>query len=104
MLRVHGLEGPDSDGRCSLSVWEAAPYYVKPTFWRRWGPQAWVSKYMGLPVPGDEGAKYHPEGYSIPDVGPKAFLGKGAESAKETVHGLAKTRTGGCPFGRVRAD
>ncbi|KAL8917020.1 MAG: hypothetical protein Q9172_006015 [Xanthocarpia lactea] len=104
MFQIHGLEGPDLDGRCSLSVWEAAPYYVKPTFWRRWGPQAWVSKLLGLPVPGDEGAKYQPEGYNIPEVGPKAFLGKGVESAKETVHGLAKTRTGGCPFGRVRAD
>ncbi|KAL8771158.1 MAG: hypothetical protein Q9209_003329 [Squamulea sp. 1 TL-2023] len=99
MFRVNALEEPDSNGRCSLSIWDAAPYYVKPTFWRRWGPQAWVSRVLGLPVPGDEGAKYHPEGYKVLEVGPKVFLGKGAEFAKETVHALAKIRTGGCPFG-----
>ena len=59
---------------------------------------------MGLPVPGDEGTKYYPDGYIFNEVGPKIFLGKGQESAKETVHGLAKMRTGGCPFGRVRAE
>ncbi|KAL8849649.1 MAG: hypothetical protein Q9221_005416 [Calogaya cf. arnoldii] len=103
IFRVNALEERGPDGRRSLSLWEAAPYYVKPTIWRRWGPGAWVSRLMGLPVPGDEGAKYYPEGYKFPEVGPKVFLGKGEESAKVTVHDLAQIRTGGCPFGRVRA-
>ncbi|KAL8736241.1 MAG: hypothetical protein Q9166_000396 [cf. Caloplaca sp. 2 TL-2023] len=102
-LRVNALQKPGPDGRCSVSFWEGAPYYAKPTFWRRWGPAALASRLLGLPVPGDEGDKYHPQGYKIPEVGPDKFLGKGAESAKETVHGLAKTRTGGCPFVRVKA-
>lgn len=104
IFRVNALEEPDPDGRRSLSLWEAAPYYVKPTLWRRWGIQAWVSRALGTPIPGDEGAKYYPDGYKLLEVGPKIFLGKGEESAKETVYGLAKTRTGGCPFGPVRAD
>lgn len=104
IFRFNALEEPSPDGRRSLSMWEAAPYYVKPTFWRRWGPKAWVSRLLGVPVPGDEGAKYYPDGYKFPEVGPKVFLGKGEESAKETVRGLARTRTGGCPFGRVAAD
>ncbi|KAL8809267.1 MAG: hypothetical protein Q9200_003557 [Gallowayella weberi] len=100
-FRVDALEPLNSDGRCNVSLWEGAPYYVKPTFWRRWGPEAWASRLLGLPLPGDDGAKYHPQGYKIPEVGPNVFLGKGAESAKDTVQGLAKTRTGGCPFVRV---
>ncbi|KAL8677560.1 MAG: hypothetical protein Q9186_006021 [Xanthomendoza sp. 1 TL-2023] len=103
-LRVKALGDLNSDGRYTVSFWEGAPYYVTPTMWRRWGPEAWASRLLGLPVPGDEGAKYYPQGYKIPEVGPNVFLGKGAESAKDTVQGLAKTRTGGCPFGRVEAE
>ncbi|KAL8671294.1 MAG: hypothetical protein Q9168_004196 [Polycauliona sp. 1 TL-2023] len=104
VLRVNALEEMNLDGRRSVSIWDAAPYYVKPTTWRRWGPGALLSRISGLPVPGDDGAKYYPEGYKFPEVGPSIFRGKGEEAAKETVHGLAKTRTGGCPFGRVKAE
>ncbi|KAL8879257.1 MAG: hypothetical protein Q9198_003099, partial [Flavoplaca austrocitrina] len=95
MFRLNALEDVGPEGRRSLSIWQAAPYYIKPSLWRRWGPGAWASRLMGLPVPGDEGSKYYPDGYIFPEVGPKIFLGKGQESAKETVRGLAKTRTGG---------
>lgn len=98
------MEEPSPDGRRALRLWEGAPYYVRPTFWRRWGPGAWGSRLVGLPVPGDEGEKYYPQGYHLPDVGPKLMLGKGAESAKETVSNLRKTRTGGCPFVRVKVE
>ncbi|KAL8712245.1 MAG: hypothetical protein Q9220_003396 [cf. Caloplaca sp. 1 TL-2023] len=103
-LRVDALlEAPKPDGRQTVSIWEGAPYYVKPTFWRRWGFEAWGSRLLGLPVPGDEGDKYHPEGYRIPDVGPKLFFGKGKEPAEATVAELRKVRTGGCPFVSVKA-
>jgi hypothetical protein len=29
-------EEPDENDRFFLTQWEAAPYYVKPTFWNRW--------------------------------------------------------------------
>ncbi|KAJ5950355.1 uncharacterized protein N7479_008768 [Penicillium vulpinum] len=34
-------EEPDQNGRFFLKKWDAAPYYVKPTFWNRWSPTAW---------------------------------------------------------------
>lgn len=98
------LEPPSQDGRIALRIWEGAPYYVRPTLWRRWGPEALASRLLGLPLPGDEGEKYYPRGYTIPEVGPDIVAGKGAKNAKETVAELQKTRTGGCPFVRVKAE
>ncbi len=102
-LRIVELENASQDGRVALRVWEGAPYYVRPTLWRRWGPEALASRLLGLPLPGDEGDKYHPHGYIILEVGPGILAGKGAENAQETIAGLEKTRTGGCPFVRVKA-
>ncbi|KAL9034914.1 MAG: hypothetical protein Q9214_006825 [Letrouitia sp. 1 TL-2023] len=84
--------------------YDGAPYYVKPTLWSRWGPRACIDRLMGLPVPGDEGPKYHPEGYKILEVGPELMQGKGAESMREAVKRLRKRRTGACPFTRIKAE
>lgn len=91
-------EEPDQNGRFYLTKWEAAPYYVKPTFWNRWGPEAWLTWALGRPVPGDEGDKYYPSGYHIPDVGPKYFEGKGRKQLDETMEEMKGFRTGKCPF------
>lgn len=53
---------------------------------------------MGLPLPGDEGDKYHPEGYKIPQVGPDKMSGKGEVFVKGAVEEMRRTRTGGCIF------
>ncbi|PLB43811.1 hypothetical protein P170DRAFT_418160 [Aspergillus steynii IBT 23096] len=89
---------PDEHGLYSFTQWDAAPYYVKPTIWNRWGPTAWLTWIMGRPLPGDEGSKYYPRGYNIPDVGPKNFMGKGQEYQEKTMEGLKASRTGQCPF------
>lgn len=89
---------PDEQGFLSFIRWDAAPYYVKPTIWNRWGPTAWFTWIMGRPLPGDEGSKFHPEGYNIPDVGPSRFLGKGQQFQEKTMEGLRASRTGQCPF------
>ncbi|KAJ5578080.1 uncharacterized protein N7459_007044 [Penicillium hispanicum] len=88
----------DENGRFFLTGWEAAPYYVKPTFWNRWGPVAWLTWMLGRPVPGDQGEKYYPTGYQIQDVGPKYFEGKGRKGMDETVEQYKTSRTGKCPF------
>ena len=50
---------------------------------------------MGLPIPGDEGEKYCPNGYKVSEVGPeKAAKGFGNERAK-----VEKMREVMCPFG-----
>ncbi|RMJ25183.1 hypothetical protein PHISP_03938 [Aspergillus sp. HF37] len=89
---------PDENDRIFITKWEAAPYYVKPTFWNRWGPVAWLTWVLGRPLPGDEGSKYYPQGYYIPDVGPKYFEGKGQTSLEKTMEEFKTSRTGGCPF------
>ncbi|KAJ5561442.1 hypothetical protein N7535_004091 [Penicillium sp. DV-2018c] len=91
-------EGADANEHIFLTQWDAAPYYVKPTFWNRWGPTAWLTWALGRPVPGDEGDKYYPNGYTIADVGPKYFEGKGKKQLEETLEELKQYRTGKCPF------
>ncbi|KAL4936640.1 hypothetical protein BDV06DRAFT_233243 [Aspergillus oleicola] len=86
------------DERIFITQWDGAPYYVKPTLWNRWGPGAWYTWALGRPLPGDEGDKYHPDGYLISDVGPKYFEGKGRKVQVEGEEKLRGTRTGGCPF------
>ena len=53
---------------------------------------------MGLPLPGDEGNKYHPQGYQIPEVGPAKMSGRGHDFANGVVEQLRSTRSGGCIF------
>ncbi|KAJ5682260.1 hypothetical protein N7462_005425 [Penicillium macrosclerotiorum] len=89
---------PDENNRFFLTEWEAAPYYVKPTFWNRWGPMAWLTRILGRPVPGDEGNKYYPAGYEIQDIGPKYFEGRGRKSIETMMEELKTVRTGKCPF------
>lgn len=100
MFPVEEFDKPAADGQRSLRIWDAAPYYVKPTYWRRWGPGALGSRLLGLPLPGDDGDKYYPQGYQLSNVGPDRMLGKGLDSVRETVSKLQETRTGGCPFVR----
>lgn len=91
-------EEQDENERVFITQWDAAPYYVKPTFWNRWGPVAWLTWALGLPLPGDGGDKYYPQGYFIPDVGPKYFEGKGRKALNQTIEELKTSRTGKCPF------
>ena len=59
-----------------------------------------MHRAMGLPVPGDEGGKYFPEGYVIRAVGPEnsGVLGdKGREGGLKRVQKVGTL--GGCPFG-----
>ncbi|KAJ5798822.1 uncharacterized protein N7503_006327 [Penicillium pulvis] len=98
-LRVTNVSSqPDEKDRFFMTNWEAAPYYVKPTLWNRWGPMAWLTWALGRPVPGDEGDKYRPSGYHINDIGPKYFEGKGQKAIEETMEELKVFRTGKCPF------
>ncbi|KAK3682326.1 hypothetical protein B0T22DRAFT_470839 [Podospora appendiculata] len=83
-------------GRYHANYYIAHPWYVKPTFWSRWGPEALVTRLVGGVVPGDEGARYCPAGYSIPELGPTYQRGKGEKEMAET---KAKVRVmRGCPM------
>ncbi|KAH8699237.1 hypothetical protein BGW36DRAFT_340713 [Talaromyces proteolyticus] len=91
-------ERPNDQGRNFLKIWDAFPYYVKPTLWNRWGIGAWGRRLTGLPLPGDDGDKYCPQGYQSWSVGPRVFEGKGVSQMEETMATLRRNRKGGCPF------
>jgi len=57
---------------------------------------------MGLPIPGDEGGKYWPQGYKIHEIGPEFLRGKGEDYAKESIPKIADVRMAGCPFARPK--
>ncbi|KAL3446181.1 streptococcal 67 kDa myosin-cross-reactive antigen like family-domain-containing protein [Aspergillus insuetus] len=89
---------PNEYGRYYVNLYEAIPYYVKPTLWNRWGPGAWVSWAMGMPLPGDDDDRYYPRGFDLEDLGPKYFEGKGRKSVAEIREQLKKERRGQSPF------
>ncbi|TDZ61600.1 Mycophenolic acid synthesis protein B [Colletotrichum trifolii] len=83
-------------GRFCLPSYLAHPYYVKPTFYSRWGPSAMYSRLIGGCLPGDEDDKYYPNGYVISEVGPEGQIGKGKEHMDTTRERISKAR--GCPM------
>lgn len=98
-------ESASKDGTFFLINQDNAPWYIKPTLWNRYGPSTWISRLMGLPLPGDEGDKYRPKGYTIPEVGPENLRGKGQEFLKAEKERVGKVRLGGgCPFNRMKME
>ena len=99
-LRNHWIQpvGDNRNAKYLLYDYLAHPWYIQPTLRRRWGPSAWLSRLLGYKVPGDDGDQYHPAGYTITDVGPQAFIGKGGKEMDETRARLGRADRGGCPF------
>jgi len=93
-LRVIALSGEKNQfGKYWWNKYLGMPYYVKPSLGQRWEPKAWIRWAMGVPVPGDEGQKFSPDGYKIEDLGP--VIGKkGWEGEKMKVTEVGRRR---CP-------
>lgn len=90
---------PEADtGRYSSKEYLSHPWYVRPTFKRRWGPRAWVTWILGRKLPGDDGNRYAPEGYLITEVGPAQVKGKGLEDMSLTESRMIDADIGACPF------
>ncbi|KAH8592436.1 hypothetical protein B0O99DRAFT_517537 [Bisporella sp. PMI_857] len=85
-------------GRYYLSTYLARPFYNKPTFLNRWGPEGWLVRLLGGVVPGSEGKRYEPDGYLISEVGPDRFRDKGVKETDAYEAKLNAERPRGCPF------
>ncbi|KAL8992059.1 MAG: hypothetical protein Q9169_007404 [Polycauliona sp. 2 TL-2023] len=57
---------------------------------------------FGYSVPGDDGNRYHPQGYTFAEIGPQALSGKGTIQMDETRARLVRAERGGCPFSPPR--
>ncbi|KAH8682555.1 hypothetical protein BX600DRAFT_485795 [Xylariales sp. PMI_506] len=75
------------------------PFYIKPTFWNRWGPQAWAVWLIGGTLPGDNGDEYLPQGFKFDDLGPRSRMNQGHQEMEKDYQRLRSLGRGGCPFG-----
>ena len=100
MLRKQYISSspPSSTGRYNAVDYISDPWYVRPSFGRRWGPWAWLARLLGYKLPGDDGNKFEPEGYLIHEVGPANLKGRGIIEMKGTEARLSHQGIGGCPF------
>jgi hypothetical protein len=89
---------PEDNGRYSSVEYLSHPWYVKPTFQRRWGSRAWITRLLGRKLPGDDGNKYSPEGYLISEVGPRSLVGSGKPEMRTDFERIQGAKSGGCPF------
>ncbi|KAI1339097.1 hypothetical protein F5Y15DRAFT_407405 [Xylariaceae sp. FL0016] len=89
-------EKDQSTGKYHPLRYIAHPWYMKPSLSSRWGFRALLTRLYGGVLPGDEGAKYYPEGYLISELGPSALAGKGVKEMDLTRMKLGKVR--GCPM------
>lgn len=93
-------EDETPEGRRHVQVWGIQPFYVKSTFWSRWGPSGLFQLLIGAPRPGDEGM--YEEGYLRSNVGPKRFEGRGRDDFEKEKKVVSGIRTNGCPFVGVK--
>lgn len=89
-------------GRYFMTAYQAHPYYNKPGFLNRWGPEAWFVWFSGGDVPGSKGDKYIPQGYRFEEVGPKGMRNKGMDDWNSWEKKVKSDRPTGCPFAFAR--
>jgi len=87
---------PNKNGRYYRLVYESEPWYHENNWKTRNTLQSWMKWLSGKPIP--DGKNYQPEGYLIPEIGPKNLNGKGKQEFEATRTKLKKQSRGGCPF------
>ncbi|KAJ5585885.1 hypothetical protein N7450_005672, partial [Penicillium hetheringtonii] len=78
------------------------PWYMKPTFWSKWGPGSWLVRGFGGKVPGSRGDRYHPQGYDLMTIGPEPQKGKGIEEMQTDIEVMKARGVATCPFSNVK--
>ena len=74
------------------------PWYVKPTFWSKWGPSALLVRALGGKAPGSHKDRYQPEGYNLMTIGPEPQRGKGLEDMVIDADIIKARGVATCPF------
>ncbi|KAK4970890.1 hypothetical protein LTR42_007867 [Elasticomyces elasticus] len=90
----------NADGRFNFEQYIAHPWYIRPTLYKRWSLNSWLIRMVGGSVPGDQGAKYCPQGYSITELGSDDMRGKGEHDMQATRDRLSRNGRIDCPFDR----
>ena len=85
-------------GRYHSLEYLSFPWYVKPSLWNRWGPKSWITRLLRRKIPGDDGNIYAPEGWTFPELGPRALRNKGLKEMDQNRNKLMAQQRGGCPF------
>ncbi|RFU30027.1 hypothetical protein B7463_g6329, partial [Scytalidium lignicola] len=103
-MRVRNIDDkPDPQtGRFFYKDYQVHPFYNKPGFWNRWGPDAWLVWILGGDLPGSKGDRYIPQGYKFEEVGPSSMKNKGMRETKAFEEKIASERPVGCPFAVMR--
>ncbi|KAK8851945.1 hypothetical protein PGQ11_014424 [Apiospora arundinis] len=103
LIRHHspGCESPEqTDKRIHLNFpYGNYPFYIKPTFWNRWGPGAWAMWLAGGKLPGDNPETHFSEGFLFEELGPLNRMGQGKPEMEADIQRLKAKGMGGCPFG-----
>ncbi|KAH8808385.1 hypothetical protein F5884DRAFT_673284 [Xylogone sp. PMI_703] len=103
-MRVRSVDDePDPQtGRFYFKDYQAHPFYNKPGFWNRWGPDAWLKWMLGGDLPGSKGDLYIPQGYKFEEVGPEFLKNKGTKETEAFEEKIRMERPAGCPFAIMR--
>ncbi|KAG2421744.1 hypothetical protein HFD88_005720 [Aspergillus terreus] len=99
---VHGTPNP----RTKLYNFDRKglqPWYVRPTLWSKWGPEALLVRLLGGKVPGSVGERYMPQGYDLMTIGPAPQQGKGLEDMALDVEVIKARGVATCPFSQAKS-
>lgn len=99
---VHGTPNPQT----ALYNFERKglqPWYVRPTFWSKWGPGALFVRIMGGRIPGSRGDRYLPQGYDLMTIGPEPQEGKGLEEMGLDMEVIRSRGIATCPFSQAKS-
>ncbi|CRG92046.1 hypothetical protein PISL3812_09101 [Talaromyces islandicus] len=78
------------------------PWYMKPTFWSKWGPGALMVRILGGKIPGSRGDRYEPQGYDMMTIGPAPQKGKGQEEMRLQIEAIKAKGVATCPFSQAK--
>ncbi|CAG8891821.1 unnamed protein product [Penicillium egyptiacum] len=79
------------------------PWYVRPTFWSRWGLGALLVRVLGGKVPGSRGDRYQPGGYDLMTIGPDPQKEHGAEEMRSDIEVIKGRGVATCPFSQAKS-